>query len=168
MNTLTQRRISFIFLSLVLFLGLFVLSSSSVIASGKQWFTDLEEGLKEAKRLNKPLLADFSGSDWCGWCIRLDKEVFQQKEFLQWAKKNVVLAVADFPRDTSKITSEQLQKNRAYAQMLGVQGYPTVFLISPKGVAFARTGYQAGGPGEYIKMLEKALKTQGGKNVQSD
>ncbi|MFC1498771.1 thioredoxin family protein, partial [Verrucomicrobiota bacterium] len=61
------------------------------------WLTDFEQARKLAKEKKLPILADFAGSDWCGWCIKLDKEVFTKEEFKKYAKDNLVLFLADFP-----------------------------------------------------------------------
>jgi len=82
-----------IILIAVLFLGF-----SSLQAQEAKWYSDFDEAAKISKKTNKPILANFTGSDWCGWCIRLDKEVFSKKEFQKWADENVVLLTVDFPR----------------------------------------------------------------------
>ena len=74
------------------------LSALSVKAQEVKWLDSFDEAIKESKNTGKPILANFTGSDWCGWCIRLDKEVFSKKEFQEWAKDNVVLLTVDFPR----------------------------------------------------------------------
>ena len=75
------------------------------------WETDFEKAKTKAKAEGKHILMDFSGSDWCGWCVKLDKEVFSQKVFKAYAKNNLVLVLADFPKDKSK-QSEKLQKQK--------------------------------------------------------
>ena len=110
-----------------------------------------------AEKEKKDLLISFSGSDWCGWCIKLDKEVMEQPEFLEWAKKNVVLLKLDFPRNIPQ-SGALKQQNETLAQYYGVQGFPTVILARPDGQVIARTGYQHGGAAAYVKHLGELLK----------
>jgi thioredoxin-related protein len=118
------------------------------------WETDFEKAKAKAKTEKKHVLIDFSGSDWCGWCIKLDKEVFQKQEFKDYAKDNLVLVLADFPSDKSK-QSEALQKqNEKMAKEFSVRGFPSVFLLDSEGKAIAKTGYQAGGPEAYVTHIK--------------
>src|SRR5262245_50368855 len=89
------------------------------------WQTDYKAALKQAKQESKLVLADFTGSDWCPWCIKLHKEVFDTPEFKEWAAKRVVLLELDFPR--KKELSDELKKQNAdLRDKLGIKGYPTV------------------------------------------
>ncbi len=98
----------------------------------------------------------FTGSDWCGWCIRLQKEVLKTPEFAKWAKENVVLVELDYPR--KQYQSEEIRRQNAELQQaFGVQGYPTVFFA--KGVTkngktnfegLGSTGYVAGGASSLV------------------
>jgi len=126
-------------------------------AGGKSWLTDFEEAKQLAAKRDVPILADFSGSDWCGWCIKLDREVFSKKEFLDYAKDNLVLLLVDFPSRT-KLSAELTSQNKALAKKYGIRGYPTVLLLDAKGAILApRTGYQAGGAAAYVKHIESLL-----------
>ena len=121
------------------------------------WLTDLKEAQQLAEKEKKVILADFSGSDWCGWCIRLDKEVFSQAAFKQFAADNLVLVLIDFPRKKWQ-TPAQKQTNRELAQKYGIQGFPTVLLLNPDGSVIVRTGYRRGGAEAYVKYLKEQLK----------
>ncbi|MHC4777279.1 MAG: thioredoxin family protein [Planctomycetota bacterium] len=114
------------------------------------WITDFEEAKAAAKAAGKDLLVNFSGSDWCGWCIKLDKEVFSQAEFLSAAKKNFILCNLDFPR---KKADPHKEKNSKISQAYGVGGFPTVILLDPQGRIYGRTGYEKGGAASYITHL---------------
>ena len=142
----------------VLVICVFLLKGTHVEASGSQWFTDIDKALVESGKIHKPVLVDFSGSDWCGWCIKLDNEVFKKEHFLAWAKDSVVLCVLDFPRDKTKVSEKQRRKNQIVAKKYMVRGYPTVLLLDKNGKVLAKTGYQAGGPVEYTNMLDRLLK----------
>lgn len=121
------------------------------------WMTDFEKAKEKAKSENKHILIDFSGSDWCGWCIKLDKEVFSQAAFKAYAKDNLVLVLADFPRDKSKQSDEVQKQNSKLQQEFGVNGFPTVFILSPDGKTIAKTGYQAGGAEPYVEHVKKLI-----------
>lgn len=126
-------------------------------AEGENWTTDWEAAKSQAAKEQKLLLIDFSGSDWCGWCKKLDKEVFSQETFLTEAKKKFVLVLLDFPRDKSG-QSEALQKqNDELQERFGVEGFPSVFLATADGTPFAQTGYQEGGPEKYLAHLDEFL-----------
>jgi protein disulfide-isomerase len=139
--------------------ALLVLVCQCVSASEMPWIKDLDKALVKAQEVDKPILVDFSGSDWCIWCIRLDKEVFAQVEFIEWAKDKVVPCLLDFPRKDRKdtVSEEQKKKNKEAAEKFGVSGYPTVLLLAPDGTVIARTGYRRGGPKPYIKHLERLI-----------
>ena len=125
------------------------------------WVTDFEAAKKEAAERNVPILADFSGSDWCGWCMKLDGEVFSREEFRKYAKDNLVLFLADFPQ--GKAQSDELKKqNQELAAKYGVRGFPTVLLLNAKGEVLARTGYRRGGAEAYVKHLKEALADEVG------
>lgn len=122
-----------------------------------QWETDFAKAKAIAAEKNVPILADFSGSDWCGWCIKLDKEVFSTQPFKQYAENNLVLLLVDMPR--SKPQSEtQKKQNGAMMERYDVQGFPTVILMDATGKELARTGYQRGGPAKYIEHVKALLK----------
>lgn len=120
------------------------------------WKWNFEEARKEAEKTGRDLLVDFSGSDWCGWCIRLANEVFHQEAFLKEATKHFVLVELDFPR---KPQDPAIQKQNARLKVkYPIAGYPTVYLMDSKGRPYGRSGYQQGGPAPYLAMLEKFRK----------
>jgi thioredoxin-related protein len=129
----------------------------SAQAGGDGWLTDFEAAKKAAADRGVPILADFSGSDWCGWCIKLDKEVFSKEAFKTFAKDNVVLFLADFP--ARKEQPEALaRQNKALASQYGVEGFPTVLLLDAEGKLKARTGYQRGGAEKYVEHLKELIR----------
>ena len=134
-----------------------LLAAGSLFAAGDQWLTDFEAAKKEAAEKKLPILVDFSGSDWCGWCIRLDKEVFAQKEFKEYAKNNFVLLLLDFPR-RKEIPAELKKQNSNLAKKYQVQGFPTVLILDKDGKEIKRTGYMKGGAKAYVKHLKKIKK----------
>jgi len=108
----------------------FVLSAISLTAA-EGWLTDLDEAKKVAAKENKAILVDFTGSDWCGWCIRLREEVFDKPEFKE-ASKDFVLVELDFPR-TKKLPEGQKEKNQALSKKFNVRGFPTILLMTAEG-----------------------------------
>jgi len=143
----------------ILFIGF-----SSTQAQEEKWHDNFEEASKISKKTNKPILANFTGSDWCGWCIRLDKEVFSKKEFLEWADENVVLLTVDFPKKT-KLPENIAAQNDALQRAFQVRGYPTIWLMTPgEGdvptdgiVPLGKTSYKAGGPKAWIASIAPSL-----------
>lgn len=128
--------------------------TSLASAGGEGWLTNLEEAQKQAKAENKDILIDFTGSDWCGWCIRLKKEVWSTPLWLEEGSKRYVMVELDFPNQ--KPQSDETKAYNAKLQALfGVQGFPTVALLDAEGRPYAMTGYQEGGPEAYLKHLEE-------------
>jgi thioredoxin-related protein len=118
------------------------------------WMTDFVEAQKKAKAEGKDLFINFTGSDWCGWCVRLDKEVFSQPLFIYEAQKRFVFVYVDFPRN--KKLSEQLQEqNEKLAQRYEARAFPTIVLALADGQPYAQTGYLEGGPMAYLQELAK-------------
>jgi protein disulfide-isomerase len=95
---------------------------------GLVWYTDMMKADEVSKKTGKPIFAFFTGSDWCGWCHKLQNDVFSKQSFIDWAKKNVVLVELDFPRN-KQLPPELAQQNNGLQQALQVQGYPTVWLL---------------------------------------
>ena len=131
------------------------ISTGTFAADG--WMTDFEKAKDKAKSDNKYVLIDFSGSDWCGWCIKLDKEVFSEKAFQKYAKDHLVLMLADFPRDKSKQSEEVQKQNEQMKKEFSIGGYPTVFILSPDGKTVAKTGYQPGGAEAYVEHIKTLI-----------
>ena len=120
----------------------------------KGWLTNFENAKKIAAEKKIPILVDFSGSDWCVWCQKLDKEVFSQKKFQDYVKGKFVLLMIDFPRAGNQ-SLEEKQLNRTLAQKYEIMGFPTVLILDAKGKEIGRTSYLRGGPNEFIKYLNK-------------
>lgn len=118
--------------------------------------TDFAAAKKLAAENKRPILLVFSGSDWCIWCKRLDKEVFATEEFAEYAEKNIVFVYADFPR-RKQLSSELKKHNDELKKMYKISGYPTVYLLNADGSVILKTGYQRGGAKKYIKHLKSAI-----------
>ena len=127
-----------------------------ISAKGIVWMTDFEVAKSQAKISGKPILLVFSGSDWCTWCIKLDKEVFSTDEFKNWAADNVITVIADFPTGKT-LPDEVVKQNNQLQTTYNVAGFPTVFLLRDDGSVIAKTGYQRGGVAAYIRHLKMFL-----------
>lgn len=133
-------------------LGVAVLMALTVVAQAEdaKWYTSYAEAAKVAKKTGKPILADFTGSDWCGWCKRLKAEVFSKQAFQDWAAKNVILLELDFPQQKAQTASLKKQ-NADLARKYGVQGYPTILFLKADGTKLGESGYLPGGAPAWTK-----------------
>jgi len=134
-----------------------LLSIASVSAK-PGWLTNYKQAQDEAKANKKLLLLDFTGSDWCGWCIKLDKEVFSKPEFKEYASKNLVLLEVDFPRG-KELTGTQKAHNYELAGRYDIQGYPTIIVLDSDGKKLGELGYTPGGVAAFIAELDKFRKS---------
>ena len=150
----------------ILFLTFITLVSFSANAQeGLTWHTDVSKATDISIKENKPMFLFFTGSDWCGWCIRLQKEVFNTPEFIKWAKESVVLVELDFPRKNEQTDAVKMQ-NAQLQQQLQVRGYPTVWFVSAAKTADAKvnlnalgsSGYVAGGPKVWIDGANQIIQ----------
>ena len=118
------------------------------------WRNDLPGALQQARSDGKRVLLDFTGSDWCPWCIKFDHEVLSTEKFAAYAGQNLELVKVDFPRHTPQ-SDEIKQANAALAQQFGVDGYPTYVLLDANGRELGRqVGYREGGPAAFISELD--------------
>ena len=111
-----------------------MMSLAAIVAPAfaAEWLTDLEAAKKQAAAENKAILVDFTGSDWCGYCIRLKKNVFDKPEFADYAKDKFVLLEIDVPNNP-KFDRELLKKNRQLCSDFNVSGFPTILVLTPQG-----------------------------------
>lgn len=134
-----------------------VLAVTAGYAAEGDWQTDLPKAQAQAAKEKKLVLLDFTGSDWCGWCIKLKNEVFSQPAFHQYANANLVLVEVDFPR-RKKLSAEQTKANKELAKKYDIKGYPTIIVLDGQGKKVGELGYQPGGPKAFIASLEKLKK----------
>ncbi len=145
------------FRSILFAAGAVGFAAVSSVQAGPEWLTDYKKAQQEAKTSNRLLLVDFTGSDWCGWCIKLDKEVFSKPEFKDYANKNLVLMEADFPRAKAQAVGLKKQ-NQELAQQYQIQGFPTIIVLNGDGQKIGELGYMEGGATTFIAELEKLRK----------
>ncbi len=131
-------------------------SSPATSASFGRWHTDFAKAQAAARSSNRPLLINFTGSDWCGWCVRLKDEVFSKLEFHQFVAKHLVLFEADFPK-RKKPSAAIADQNERLAKQHRVRGFPTIVLLDSNGREIGQLGYLPGGPSAFIAQLEKIL-----------
>ena|SRR5438309_6326860 len=130
-----------------------------------QWLTDLPKAQAQAKKENKLVMLDFTGSDWCGWCIKLNKEVFSKEEFAAYAKKNLVLVEVDFPR-RKELSAELTKANKALQEKYKIEGYPTLIVLNGDGKQVGKLDYgdavaknaNSASPKPFIGKLEELKK----------
>lgn len=145
-------------------IGLSAQSLDTYKAHNEGWMVSIEKAQDVSKKSGKPIMANFTGSDWCGWCKRLTANVFSKPEFKEWAEDNVVLLELDFPRRT-QLPKEIQAQNQSLQRAFRVSGYPTVWVfylqenaetgkmdINPVG----RTGYKPSAK-EFISEVEGML-----------
>jgi protein disulfide-isomerase len=119
------------------------------------WLHDYTKAQEEAKANHKLLLLNFTGSDWCGWCIKFDKEILSQPQFKNYAHDNLVLVELDFPRRKAQPT-EVRKQNLQLAQQYEVLGFPTIVVLNSNGQkVWQYDGYFPGGPEAFIAQLQK-------------
>jgi len=131
-----------------------------------EWYTQIEKAQELSMATGKPIFAFFTGSDWCGWCHKLQRDVFAKQEFISWAKNNVILLELDFPR-RKKLPPALAAQNNELRAVFKVTGYPTIwmFKLNPDEQtgkmniqAFGSLGYPSGAVKgkEQVKFLETA------------
>jgi protein disulfide-isomerase len=118
------------------------------------WETDYAAAVDQARARKCHVLILYTGSDWCSWCHKMEAEVYSQPEFARYSHEKFVLLKLDYPRhmpQPDEIRNQNAELQRRY----NVRGYPTVVLADAKGNALGRIdGYQPGGPGHFIQMLQ--------------
>ena len=132
-----------------------ILSPMAMAQDG--WLTSYADATKESKKTGKPILMDFTGSNWCGWCIKLKTEVFNTPEFKAWAAKKVVLLELDFPQGVEQ-PAELKKQNKELSQKYNIEGFPTIIFADATGKELGKYGYDEGGPAVWTKKADEFLK----------
>jgi thioredoxin-related protein len=142
------------------FLILFLLSTSAIFA--QDWTTNFEEAKILASKKNQNIVLVFQGSDWCGPCIKLDREIWSTDIFKEFSKSHFVMLKADFPRrKANQLDSEQVRKNTLLAEKYNPAGYfPFVVVLNSDGKVLGETGYKKVTPTEYIAQLKAFEKSK--------
>lgn len=139
-------------LLLCLALGLASLQAADI------WSTDYEASIAQAAASKKAILLEFTGSDWCPPCMKQNKDVFEQAAFEDYAKDKLVLVKLDFPRRKEQDPAIK-ERNQKLSTQYGVEGFPTIILLSPEGKELARqVGYAGGGVTGFVDWAKKNLQ----------
>ncbi len=123
------------------------------------WLINLEEAQEIAETENKHVFIHFTGSDWCGWCMKLKDEIYSKQPFIDYVSENLVMVKIDFPKKI-KQSEEIKQYNRSLAQKYQIRGFPTVLLLNPNGEIIGKTGYQRGGSEKYVEHLKEFINKE--------
>lgn len=118
------------------------------------WTTDFLAALGQAKEQNRRVFLFFTGSDWCGWCMRLNKEILATPEFARYAREKLILVELDYPKQKPQAAEVKAQ-NENLARRFRINGFPTVIVLDRDGKAIARLGYQEGGPTPFIGKIDQ-------------
>jgi protein disulfide-isomerase len=147
-------------------LAVLAISAGISLAAQAPWTSDYEAAKARAKAENKPIFTYFTGSDWCGWCIKMEKQVLTKQEFLDYAKEHLVLLELDYPRkpeNKQKQSAELQAQNKKLDGIFKIEGFPTVYLLDAEGEKladgedFALPKYLEEGPAKYVEHLKAAL-----------
>lgn len=160
MNNMNTR-IRFVASALVM-AGAFAVASPNINGAKKGvWTQDYDAALAAAKAESVPVLINFTGSDWCGWCKLMDRQVFSTSKWKSWAKGHLYLAFIDFPQNTKLVPKKYVKRNDKLAKEYGIRGYPTYVVID--GETGARIGTLGASrdatPEDFIAKLEAVLKS---------
>jgi thioredoxin-related protein len=135
-----------------------LLCATAPLIASDLWSTDYQASIAAAASAKKPILLEFTGSDWCPPCMKQNKDVFEQAAFEDYAKEKLVLVKLDFPRRKEQ-APEVKERNQQLAAQYEVQGFPTIILLSPDGKELAReVGYKGGGVAGFIDWVNTNLK----------
>lgn len=132
--------------------------SLAAAATAADWTVGWSTATTQATQTHRPILLDFTGSDWCSWCQRLGREVFDTPAFATWAAQHVVLQTVDFPQGTA-LPPAQARENAQLAERYHVEGFPTIVLVDAAGTELGRLGYQPGGASAWIAAADRILAT---------
>ncbi|TYP97559.1 thioredoxin-like protein [Tenacibaculum adriaticum] len=139
-------------LGLGMFIGVvsFLNAQSTVVSNGDEveqtkenliqidWQSTFKEAVKKAKKEHKPILIYFTGSDWCGPCMELDKNLFHTEKFKAYSKENMVLYLADYPRNKDLVTAKNKATNEELSRRYAQTSFPTLIMIDENGNVLGR------------------------------
>ena len=133
-----------------------LLLTSCLMVFSQDWETSYKSSITKAQNQNKKIILVFQGSDWCGPCIKLSKEIWSTEDFIAYSKENYILIQADFPRKKKNALDKEQQKiNNFLAEKYNPNGYfPLVVVLNKNGDVLGKTGYKKTNPKQYINLLE--------------
>jgi len=132
----------------------------TILASAQNWKTSYEDALSISEAENKPIVLVFAGSDWCGPCIKLERNIWQSEAFVTYSNEHYVLYKADFPRKkANQLTADIKKQNNKLAEMYNPNGhFPLVVLLDSNEKVLGNTGYKKLSPDAYISLLNSFVK----------
>ncbi len=158
---MNRRQLAILALATALILAIAAPGWAAEMTKGAEvgvWTQDIDAATLLAKEKKLPVLVDFTGSDWCGWCKLMQGKVFTTEAFRNYAKTALVLVKIDFPRDKSKVPAEYHARNQKLQQQYGVKGYPTYVILSSEGKAIGRMSADRDAtPEKFIGQLKDIL-----------
>ncbi len=128
---------------------------SAQAQADSKWMTNWDDALALSSKTGRPILANFTGSDWCTYCLQLHKEVFSTKDFTKWSKK-VILLELDYPHG-KKQAKKLVDQNMRLAKKFGIDSFPTVLYFNGKGQILGHMGYEPGGPSRWTGHANRIL-----------
>jgi protein disulfide-isomerase len=140
--------------TIVALLCFFAAGLISHAADAVTWSTDYQAALAQAKSEKRNVMLFFTGSDWCSWCKKLNKEILSTPEFSKYAAEKLILVELDFPRSKAQPAGVKAQ-NAKLQNEFKIEGYPTVIVLNNAGKKVGELGYQEGGPQPFIEALSK-------------
>lgn len=147
------------FLVFTLVGSLLLFNSCQIQAKELNWHTNYKESIDLAKKESKPLFIYFTGSDWCGWCLKIQKEILGTPEFKELVNDKFVFVEIDFPLKKA-MTPELFKQNEELKKNFKIEGVPTIILLSPEGKEIAILHYREGGGKAYAEYLLKLLEDE--------
>ena len=136
---------------------LFAFAGSSLSAASVSWTTNHDAALKKAKETNKPIVLFFTGSDWCGWCKKLESEALDTDAFAKGAGDKFIFVKLDYPMKTQQ-NSALAEQNAKLQNQYDVRSFPTIIILDANGKQIGVTGYRAGGGASYAEHLSKIVQ----------
>jgi len=134
----------------------FTLTAQDAFADGIKWHTSYDQAVKLSESTSKPMVLFFTGSDWCGWCKKLEKEALDTPEFAEAAGEAFIFVKLDFPMKKSLDAAETAQNNEL-KKKYNVRGFPTLIILDNNQEPVGLTGYQTGGGKRYAEHLLKMV-----------
>ena len=128
----------------------------NIEAAGVKWTESYEDAVQQSKKESKPIILFFTGSDWCGWCTKLEDEVFDTKEFTDGSGNDFIFVKLDYPMNKTQ-EGKVVEQNKELQKKYNIRSYPTVIILDPTQQQIAATGYRTGGGEAYNQHLKKIV-----------
>lgn len=125
--------------------------------NGFIWYTNIEKAKEIAAETHKSIFVDFTGSDWCVWCTKIDEEILSTDEFKKFADENLVMLYIDFPKK-KELPAGMTSYNQQIAGKFGIQGLPTILILDKDGKQLTKLGYEREGASKFVNDIRSAIK----------